>query len=83
MMMIMIRILEAPTFCLCMPCLQEDGVEERNVFERNLAAYVHPIQTAGTSGGQQGTDRWQSAALFDPSDSGASGFYALNAYNTW
>ncbi len=34
----------------------EDGVEERNVFERNLAAYVHPIHTAGnkyTYGGQE------------------------------
>ncbi len=30
----------------------EDGVEERNVLESNLAAYVHPIQTAGTQGGQ-------------------------------
>jgi hypothetical protein len=28
----------------------------------------------------QGTDRWQSAALFDPSDAGAAGFYALNAF---
>jgi hypothetical protein len=31
----------------------EDGVEERNVIDRNLAAYVHPIQTAGSGGGQQ------------------------------
>lgn len=31
----------------------EDGVEERNVLDRNLAAYVHPIQTAGSGGGQQ------------------------------
>jgi hypothetical protein len=30
----------------------EDGVEERNVMERNLAAFVHPIQTAGSGGGQ-------------------------------
>jgi hypothetical protein len=34
----------------------EDGVEERNVLERNLAAYVHPIHTAGNGGGQQVTD---------------------------
>ncbi|WIA35607.1 hypothetical protein OEZ86_004028 [Tetradesmus obliquus] len=61
----------------------EDGVEERCVLERNLAAFVHPIQTAGSGGGQAGTDRWQSPDLFDPSDSGASGFYSLNAYNTW
>jgi len=31
----------------------EDGVEERNIIDRNLAAYVHPIQTAGSGGGQQ------------------------------
>jgi hypothetical protein len=34
----------------------EDGVEERNVLERNLAAYVHPIHTAGSGGGQQVDD---------------------------
>lgn len=110
----------------------EDGIEENNVLERNLAAHVHPIQTAGSGGGQQGTDRWQNASLFDPSDAGrqestlchlwaracrqhaqagqqgaaglrrvpsphtqrrpyplvcmapgASGFYSLNAYNSW
>jgi len=48
----------------------EDGVEERNVIERNLAAYIHPIKVAGSSGGQQGTDRWAAADLFDPSDAG-------------
>lgn len=26
----------------------------------------------------QGTDRWQSASLFDPTDAGAGGFYALS-----
>jgi hypothetical protein len=31
----------------------------------------------------QGTDRWQSSELFDPSDAGAAGFYALNAHNSW
>jgi hypothetical protein len=34
-------------------CRLEDGVEERNVLKRNLAAYVHPVwQTAGSGGGQ-------------------------------
>ena len=28
----------------------------------------------------QGTDRWQSASLFDPTDAGAGGFYSLSAY---
>lgn len=27
----------------------------------------------------QGTDRWQSATLFDPTDAGAGGFYSLSA----
>jgi hypothetical protein len=31
----------------------------------------------------QGTDRWQNDTLFDPSDAGASGFYALNKRNSW
>ena len=69
------------TCCLCLPAA--DGVEERNVLERNLAAYVHPIFPAGSGGGQQGTDRWQNASLFDPTDAGAAGFYSLNAHNTW
>jgi hypothetical protein len=30
----------------------EDGVEENNVLERNLAAFVHPLHMAGTTGGQ-------------------------------
>ena len=54
-----------------------DGVEERNVIQRNLAAFVHPINVAGSGGGQQGTDRWAGASLFDPTDAGAAGFYAL------
>lgn len=61
----------------------EDGVEERNVLERNLAAYIHPIHTAGSGGGQQGTERFANKTLMDPSDSGASGFYSLNCYNSW
>lgn len=61
----------------------EDGAEERNVFERNLAAYVRPINAAGSGGGQQGTDRWAAADFFDPTDAGAAGFYALNAHNSW
>jgi len=32
---------------------------------------------------EHGTDRWQSDSLFDPSDTAAAGFYALNCYNTW
>lgn len=39
-------------FCCCL-VLPEDGVEELNVLEHNLAAFVHPLQpVAGTAGGQ-------------------------------
>jgi hypothetical protein len=61
----------------------EDGVEERNVFERNLAVYVHPINAAGSGGGQQGTDRWASATLFDPTDSSAPRGRAARAGFFW
>eukprot|EP00775_Hariotina_reticulata_P006839 gene6839-7057_t len=61
----------------------EDGVEENNVLERNLAAFVHPLHMAGTNGGQSGTDRWQNDTLLDPTDAGGSGFYALNKRNSW
>jgi len=45
----------------------EDGVEERNVLERNLAAYIHSIHMAGTTGGRsvgavmvmQAAKQWQ------------------------
>ena len=47
------------------------------MIQRNLAAFVHPINVAGSGGGQQGTDRWAGASLFDPTDAGAAGFYAL------
>eukprot|EP00775_Hariotina_reticulata_P007671 gene7671-7873_t len=56
----------------------EDGVEERNILERNLAAYIHAIQLAGF-----GEQSFASADLFDPTDVNAAGFYALNKYNTW
>jgi hypothetical protein len=36
----------------------EDGVEERNVLEANLAAYVVPINTTGSGGGQQVGSSW-------------------------
>lgn len=39
----------------------EDGVEERNVLDTNLAVFVHPIFTAG-SGGGQGVRRFCAAA---------------------
>eukprot|EP00775_Hariotina_reticulata_P004484 gene4484-4738_t len=61
----------------------EDGVEERNVLEHNLAAFIHPLQMAGFKVGFMGTDRFANGGLFDPTDSAAAGFYALNKHNTW
>lgn len=57
----------------------EDGVEERNVIEYNLAAWVHVIGSGATEGGQEGQLFHESAALRQPADAGASGFYITNA----
>lgn len=46
----------------------ENGVEERNVIDRNLAAYVHPIETAGSSGGQR-----VSASTLQPMSNNSNG----------
>ena len=74
----------------------EDGIEEENIFEYNLAAFVHPIGTPArsedTNGDQDGVtvctecstgvDRnYKSWELLIPSDIAASGFYISNAYN--
>eukprot|EP00041_Stephanoeca_diplocostata_P022668 m.542974 g.542974 ORF g.542974 m.542974 type:complete len:1700 (-) comp22123_c0_seq1:169-5268(-) len=60
----------------------EDGVEERNTIEYNLAAYIHPIFEPARGFGQTGAQYVQSAALLNPADTGAAGFYLTNAYNT-
>jgi hypothetical protein len=62
----------------------EDGVEERNLLEYNMAAHVHPISIPADGGGSQaGQSFAQSTDLFLPADVSASGFYAPNAYNYW
>ena len=57
----------------------EDGVEERNVIDFNLAAWVHVIDSGATEGGQGGQLFHESAELRQPADAGAAGFYITNA----
>ena len=59
----------------------EDGVEERNRIEFNLAAHVHVIGTPASSSGQQCEDVDSSEDLLLPADVTASGFYISNAHN--
>ena len=63
----------------------EDGVEENNVFEYNLAAFVHPLgkMADARSNNQFISNVAQSADLLLPADITASGFYITNAYNTY
>ena len=62
----------------------EDGVEEKNVFEYNFAAYPKPIKTFNfdaTGGSQSGITIYQSADLLIPADAAPGGFYISNANN--
>ena len=62
----------------------EDGVEENNVFEYNLAAFVAPIYRPANGGSDQlGEYFEESADLIIPSDTSACGFYVSNAMNTF
>ncbi|GMH41817.1 hypothetical protein BSKO_09727 [Bryopsis sp. KO-2023] len=61
----------------------EDGVEEFNWFEKNLAAYIHVIGKAAAGIFQEGESFVQSKDLAQPADSTASGFYITNAHNTF
>ena len=61
----------------------EDGVEEYNLLEYNLAAHVHPISQPADGGwGQGGEIFYQSESLIIPADTSAAGFYISNA-NNW
>ena len=64
----------------------EDGVEERNVLEYNLASHIHfipgPDGSPGRSNGQTCADVHQSDHLSLPADVTAAGFYITNAHNT-
>ena len=63
----------------------EDGVEENNLFEYNLAAHVAPIyQPANGDWGQGGqTFKAIPGQLLIPADTSASGFYISNAMNSF
>lgn len=60
----------------------EDGIEEGNTFEYNLASHVHFIGEPARAGGQSCGDVDQSDDLLLPADVAASGFYVTNARNT-
>jgi hypothetical protein len=62
----------------------EDGVEENNLFEYNLAAHVTPIyRPANGASGQRGEYFEESADLLIPADTSACGFYISNAMNSF
>ncbi|KOO25907.1 communication mutant protein, partial [Chrysochromulina tobinii] len=62
----------------------EDGIEQDNTFEYNLASFVHPIgmPAAISTSGQFCEDIVQSDTLTLPADSAAAGFYITNGHNT-
>lgn len=63
----------------------ENGVEENNLVEYNLAAHISPIYKPanGASGSQFGEQFFEiPGKLLIPADTSASGFYFLNAMNT-
>lgn len=59
----------------------EDGVEERNIIEYNLAAHVHVIGRPAAGDNQPGENFVQSDSLQNPADSTATGLYVSNARN--
>jgi len=62
----------------------EDGVEENNRLEFNLAAHVHIIKPLSHYGwGQDGVELDSEPDRILPVDATASGFYCTNANNRW
>ncbi len=62
----------------------ESGTEENNVFSYNFAAQVTPIGNPAQGGWCGCAYSYVANATFlNPSDVSASGFYILNAYNTF
>ena len=59
----------------------EDGVEEENVIEYNLAAHIHFMEYPVYSSSQFTDDYPQTEYLNTPVDITAAGFYITNAYN--
>ena len=60
----------------------EDGVEENNLIDHNLAAFVHVIGNAAAGPGQDGSTHYQSNSVKNPGDAAAAGFWIPNAMNT-
>eukprot|EP00983_Pelagomonas_calceolata_P080324 1155102-Pelagomonas_calceolata.AAC.6 len=61
----------------------EDGVEESNWLEHNLAAFVHPIGIPAGGYDQSGSLHIQGPDRVQPADAAASGFYSGNPNNVW
>lgn len=64
----------------------EDGIEENNIFEFNLAAFVNIIGRLNDydlGGGQAGVTLRTEANRLLPTDATAAGFYCTNAQNRW
>eukprot|EP00931_Biecheleriopsis_adriatica_P101107 TRINITY_DN76319_c0_g1_i1.p1 TRINITY_DN76319_c0_g1~~TRINITY_DN76319_c0_g1_i1.p1 ORF type:complete len:1365 (+),score=211.34 TRINITY_DN76319_c0_g1_i1:65-4096(+) len=64
----------------------EDGIEENNLFEFNLAALVNIIDKLDdydNGGGQGGAQVSTQASRIVPTDATAVGFYCTNANNRW
>jgi hypothetical protein len=63
----------------------EDGVEENNLFEYNLAAHVTPIYQPANGDWGQGGQTFSAipGKLLIPADTSAAGFYISNAMNTF
>lgn len=62
----------------------EDGIEEKNIFSSNLAAFVHVIKPLPNyGGGQQAPPISSSKDRIVPTDATAAGFYGTNAHNRW
>eukprot|EP00040_Diaphanoeca_grandis_P024470 m.134453 g.134453 ORF g.134453 m.134453 type:complete len:1710 (+) comp29740_c0_seq1:166-5295(+) len=59
----------------------EDGVEERNTIEYNLASFIHPIGSAAAGGAQVGTVFYEDDEVRQPADHAAAGYYITNARN--
>lgn len=64
----------------------EDGIEEHNLFEFNLAAFVHlilPLSDYENGGGQDGVTLSSISSRIVPTDATAAGYYCTNAKNRW
>jgi hypothetical protein len=70
----------------CLWCVHslQDGVEEKNNFEYNLASWIHALGLPpGNAFGSSQSLAWYTQApnLLLPADVTAAGYYVTNAYN--